>query len=192
NWHLHGTQQVDGLRDAIKRVGWAGALLFNERTNRLIDGHARKKISPGEEVPVLIGDWSEEDEKFILATLDPLAALAEVSKDAFGQLLHDVQTGSDALSAMLEGMAADNGIDLFEVGGNDPNAEWGGMPEFEHEDKEAVQSIHVHFSSQGDVAAFGQLIGQPLTEKTRAIWHPKVAVGRTADKRYGDDGKSGD
>jgi hypothetical protein len=53
NWRTHPQQQLDGIRDAIREVGWAGALLNNKRTK--IDGHARKKLFKGQgEVPVLI------------------------------------------------------------------------------------------------------------------------------------------
>lgn len=116
NWRTHDDAQLDALKGAISEVGWSGALLYNERTERLIDGHARKKISKGL-VPVLIGDWSEEDEKKILATLDPLGALAEANKDALGKLLHDLETDSDALQEMLDGLAAENGTDHTEAVG---------------------------------------------------------------------------
>ena len=45
NWRLHPYAQEMSLRDAKQEVGWAGALLYNERTKRLIDGHLRKKIA---------------------------------------------------------------------------------------------------------------------------------------------------
>lgn len=45
NWRVHGQEQLAALKDVIDRVGWAGALLYNERTKRLIDGHARKEIA---------------------------------------------------------------------------------------------------------------------------------------------------
>ena len=63
NWHLHPYAQEAALRDAKQEVGWAGALLYNERTKRLIDGHLRKKIAKKRErIPVLVGSWSEEEE----------------------------------------------------------------------------------------------------------------------------------
>ena len=80
NWRRHPESQIAALQGIIAEVGWAGACLFNERTGRLIDGHARKKVAldqGADRVPVLVGDWSEEDEAKILATLDPLAAMAE-------------------------------------------------------------------------------------------------------------------
>src|SRR4051812_15964916 len=87
NWRTHPEAQLHALRDVIGEVGWAGACLFNEQTGRLIDGHARKHIAdPSEEIPVLIGSWSEADEAKILATLDPLAAMAEANGEALESL----------------------------------------------------------------------------------------------------------
>src|SRR5438552_14111717 len=86
NWRKHPDKQLSALKDVLADVGWAGALLYNERTKRLIDGHARKRISTAK-VPVLVGSWSEEQELKILATLDPLAAMAEADKDALDALL---------------------------------------------------------------------------------------------------------
>src|ERR1700736_5958186 len=77
NWRLHPFAQQAALRDIKQEVGWAGALLYNEKTGRLIDGHLRKEIAKkGEKVPVLVGSWSEQDEAKILVTLDPIATMA--------------------------------------------------------------------------------------------------------------------
>lgn len=90
NWRAHPEAQTAALRDVIADVGWAGALLYNERTKRLIDGHARKQEFAGKaKVPVLVGDWSEEDEKKILATLDPLGAMAGADAAKLEQLLEE-------------------------------------------------------------------------------------------------------
>ena len=110
NWRTHGTQQTDALRDVLAETGWAGALLYNERTKRLIDGHLRKKVAAGQKVPVLVGNWTEDQEKKILATLDPLAALAETDKERLDALLREVQTGSEALAGVLTQLAERNGI----------------------------------------------------------------------------------
>ena len=109
NWRRHGDKQLDALKGAITEVGWAGAMLYNERTERLIDGHARKKISKGK-VPVLIGNWSEAEEKKLLATLDPLADMAEADAVKLESLLAEVGTDSAAIQAMLDGLAEDSGI----------------------------------------------------------------------------------
>src|SRR5438445_1448904 len=101
NWRRHGDKQLSALKDVLEEVGWAGALLYNERTQRLIDGHARKQVSSGK-VPVLVGSWTEEQERKILATLDPLGALAETDAGKLDTLLREVSTGSAALGALLE------------------------------------------------------------------------------------------
>ncbi len=59
---------------------------------------------PDEIVPVLILDVDETEADKILATLDPLAAMATTDKDALAQLLAGVQTDSEALQAMLDEM----------------------------------------------------------------------------------------
>src|SRR5580693_2432771 len=83
NWRLHPYAQEAALRDAKHEVGWAGALLYNERTGHLIDGHLRKKIAKkGEKVPVLVGSWNAEEEAKILATLDPIGMMAQIDQRA--------------------------------------------------------------------------------------------------------------
>src|SRR3990172_1303597 len=71
NWRRHPRQQTVALETALREVGWAGALLYNEVTGRLIDGHLRREVAGDAEVPVLIGSWTEEQERLILASLDP-------------------------------------------------------------------------------------------------------------------------
>jgi len=108
NWHLHPYAQEAALRDAKQEVGWAGALLYNERTKRLIDGHLRKKIAKKRErIPVLVGSWSEEEEAKILATLDPIGMMAQVDKSALEALLASVRFESSAITSLLETMVGE-------------------------------------------------------------------------------------
>ncbi|MBI5724062.1 MAG: hypothetical protein HZA50_08905 [Planctomycetes bacterium] len=46
NWRRHSREQLQSIRELIADpdIGWAGACLFNERTGRLIDGHARRNV----------------------------------------------------------------------------------------------------------------------------------------------------
>ena len=109
NWRTHPAEQMKPLDSVLSAVGWAGACLFNEATGRLIDGHARKKVAierAEKEVPVLVGTWTPEQEKLILATLDPLAALATMDEAALRKLLEEIETDDPALNEMLERLAA--------------------------------------------------------------------------------------
>ena len=113
NWRRHPDAQIAALGDVLGEVGWAGACLYNEATGRLIDGHARKKVAVEqgcEKVPVLVGSWDEAAEAKILATLDPLAAMATADSAALDALLRDVQTGSQAIGDMLTQLAEEAGI----------------------------------------------------------------------------------
>lgn len=114
NWRTHPRSQLDGLRDILGTVGWAGAALYNERTGRLIDGHARKSAPQNVlidgKMPVLVGSWDDTQERLILATLDPLAALAEADAAKLDALLREVDTGSEAVMEMLADLAAEAGV----------------------------------------------------------------------------------
>lgn len=116
NWRRHPPEQLAALRDLITddQIGWAGALLFNERTGRLIDGHGRLKIArPDELVPVMIGDWPEDAEKKILLTLDPISKMAGLDPDALEDLLADVDLDTDALLAV--GQSLTDELERFEA-----------------------------------------------------------------------------
>lgn len=103
NWRRHPEPQVAALRGLLAdpEVGWAGALLFNECTGRLIDGHARQKIvDPTTPVPVLVGSWSEAAEKRILLTLDPIAGMALADLDQLEELLREVELSEDYFTGL--------------------------------------------------------------------------------------------
>lgn len=104
NWRRHPREQLAALTDVLAEVGWAGACLFNELTGRLIDGHARRKVALEQGspvVPVLVGRWTEEQERKILATLDPLAAKAEADPEKLAALVAQIDTESDAIAKLL-------------------------------------------------------------------------------------------
>jgi hypothetical protein len=131
---------------------------------------------------VLVLDVTDEEADYLLATHDPLAAMATADAGALDALLSSVNSGEAAVQAMLSQLAARSGLYEF-----DPSEEWVGMPEFEQDDLTGVQAIHVHFKTRADVEAFAELIGQKLTDKTRAIWYPEAEIERYADKRYSDE-----
>lgn len=70
---------------------------------------------------------------------------------------------------------------------NDVNEHWVGMPEFVQEKQEPYACIKVRFESEEALQSFAELIGQPLTQKTKSIWHPKLLKGVNSDKRYVDE-----
>lgn len=113
NWRTHPKGQQEALRGVLAEIGYADALLARELpdgTLELVDGHLRAETTPDQDVPVLVLDVNEEEAAKLLATLDPLASLAETDADALRSLLDQVETDSDALQEMLDQLAADAGI----------------------------------------------------------------------------------
>ena len=76
-------------------------------------------------VPVLIGAWSEDQERKILLTLDPIAAMAEGDKGAIQALLAQVQFQSQSIGPLLEKLAGEAGWQAVRQPGDlkDPGAQ---------------------------------------------------------------------
>lgn len=105
NWRFHPKEQLDAIDTLQNDVGWAGALLYNEETEHLLDGHGRKELAlkRGGVVPVLIGRWTLEQERRILAFYDSVGDMAEVSNEKLEALLVDVGDIAEALQPAVQG-----------------------------------------------------------------------------------------
>lgn len=93
NWRSHPIKQCNDIKNILndESIGWAGALLYNAKTERLIDGHARLSVVGNEEeVPVIIGEWDEKAEKSILATFDTIGGMAEQDLDMLSSLISEI------------------------------------------------------------------------------------------------------
>lgn len=104
NWRTHPQAQRDSLRGVLAEVGIAGACLARQLadgTLELIDGHLRAETLPDAEIPTLILDVDEAEAVKILATYDPLGAMAEADPQKLDEVLRAVQTSSEAVAAML-------------------------------------------------------------------------------------------
>src|SRR5437762_3330290 len=103
NWRRHPPAQATALRSMLEQVGFADALLARETPEglRLIDGHLRAGLTPEETVPVLVLDLDEAEAGAVLATLDPLAAMAAVDQEALRVLLAEVSLPEGEVTDML-------------------------------------------------------------------------------------------
>lgn len=102
NWRTHPPAQRDALAAVMKRTGWAGALLLNETTGHLVDGHARRELYAGQgKVPVLVGRWSEDDEAQLLALFDSVGTMAQTDAGAVDALLGAITQEADAAVTKL-------------------------------------------------------------------------------------------
>lgn len=109
NWRTHPPKQRDALRGSLSEVGWVQQVIVNTVTGHMIDGHARAEeaISRGEPfVPVLYVELDPDEEKLVLATLDPIGALAARDDERLTELLADIHTDDAGLLALLDEMEA--------------------------------------------------------------------------------------
>jgi len=104
NWRTHPKAQQEALRGILAEIGYADALLARETPEglQLIDGHLRAETTPDMEVPVLVLDLDEAEADKLLASLDPLAAMAGMDRETLDELLAGIHTDSDALQALFD------------------------------------------------------------------------------------------
>jgi hypothetical protein len=113
NWRTHPEGQANALRGILAEVGIAGAVLAYETPEgglKLIDGHLRAETLGNADVPVLVLDVNEAEADKLLATIDPLGAMAEADADKLRELLEEVETASEALADMFTELAEEAGI----------------------------------------------------------------------------------
>lgn len=113
NWRTHPAEQQRALAGALSEVGWVAQVLVNRRTGHLVDGHLRVElaIARGElSVPVTYVDLSEEEERLVLASLDPLAAMAGADAAKLEELLADLAPSDEAFRSMLADLAQQSGV----------------------------------------------------------------------------------
>jgi hypothetical protein len=133
NARRHPGNQRDALRGSLNAVGWVAPVIVSARSGKILDGHARveEALSKDEHglVPFVEVDVSENEERTILATFDPITGLATYEREALDALLREVDTGDAALQAMLSELAAKEGLYLDQIkevesaGGDDYDAE---------------------------------------------------------------------
>ena len=92
NWRRHPPGQRAALSRMLDRLGYVDAVIARETSDGLVlvDGHLRAGMSPDAQIPVLVVDLDHSEAGEVLATLDPLAAMAEADRDALTRLLSDL------------------------------------------------------------------------------------------------------
>lgn len=113
NWRTHPKAQKEALQGLLAEIGFAGAVLARETPHglMLIDGHLRTETAVDAEIPVLILDVDEKEANKILATFDPVSAMAGSDAAALDALLRDVETSNESVASMLADLAKDAGCD---------------------------------------------------------------------------------
>ncbi len=114
NFRIHPKPQQDALLGVMREVGVVDDVIVNQRTGFVVDGHLRVALAISEHqpsIPVKYVDLSEAEEALILATFDPISALAAADKSQLDALLREVQSGEAGVQAMLADLAKQSGLD---------------------------------------------------------------------------------
>jgi len=108
NWRLHPQNQSDALVEVLEDIGFAGALVARDTPEglELIDGHLRQEVAGSDVVPVLVVEMDDQEVRRLLATLDPIGAMAQTDTSALQALLETLEVKGEATLAMLGELAA--------------------------------------------------------------------------------------
>lgn len=115
NWRVHPKAQQEALAGAIDEVGYIRSVTVNKTTGHVVDGHLRVALAlrRGEKsIPVEYVELSDAEEAEALATLDPIAAMAQADKEQLAAVLAEVQSGDAAVMEMLAQLAKDSGVEF--------------------------------------------------------------------------------
>lgn len=115
NWRIHPQNQQEALEGVLDEVGWVDTILVNKNTGFVVDGHLRVALAISREesaVPVTYLDITEEEEKLILATLDPIAAMAGTDREQLETLIHDIDASEERIMGLLDEIAEKENLDL--------------------------------------------------------------------------------
>lgn len=194
NWRTHPKVQRDALNGVLAQVGYADAILVREVDDgglEIIDGHLRvEEADPNQEIPVLVLDVSEEEAALLLATHDPLGAMAYPDLDLYLPLIEDLNPDSEAVAALLEAVANNEARPLWEPlvaeerGLTDPDR----VPDVDEKDAKVklgqVWALGDHRLMCGD-ATMGEDVGTLLRDNKPLlmITDPPYGVGYDASWR---------
>lgn len=107
NWRIHPKAQQDALESALDDVGWVQHIIVNQRTGHVVDGHMRASVAISrneQEVPVVYVDLSDEEERLILATIDPIGAMAVTDTEIIKDLVGSLDLSEHLLNAVNQSM----------------------------------------------------------------------------------------
>jgi len=139
NWRIHPLSQQDALKGVLEEVGWVQQVIVNKRTGNLIDGHLRCQLAAREgaqTIPVVYVDVSEDEEALVLATLDPIGAMAATDKQKLDELFANIQSENEQVTALIQEIAEKNGIE--EIGADKWQDAFGSLPD---EDRAPFQQM---------------------------------------------------
>jgi DNA modification methylase len=182
NWRRHTNEQRAALRGSLDTVGWVAQVMVNLTTGHVVDGHARveEALSRNERsVPVLYVELSEQEEDLVLATLDPIGAMAIAEQSVLDELLASLSVDDAGLAALLADLAGD----LPKVGLTDPD-EAPALPEEPYVKSGELYRLGDHRLLCGDATKVEDVARLMEGQTAEAMWtDPPYGVGYVGKTR---------
>ncbi len=119
NWRVHPLNQQNALKGVLEEVGWVQEVIVNKRTGHLVDGHLRCQLAAREgakTIPVKYVDLSEAEEALVLATLDPIGAMAATDKQKLDELFAGIESENENVRNMMDEIATKERLEYGEKG----------------------------------------------------------------------------
>lgn len=113
NFRIHGKAQQDALHTVMSDVGIVQTVIVNEVTGHVIDGHLRIALAlrhNEQSIPVTYVQLTEDEERIILATFDPIGDMAIVDRQKLADLLEDVDIPTKELEDFVDSLKVENEI----------------------------------------------------------------------------------
>lgn len=128
NFRKHPAVQLEALNGSLNELGWVQAVVVNENSGNVVDGHARleEALKKGAaEIPVLYVNLTADEEKKVLVALDQITEMARRDGDAMLAVLESIQFEDDGLKALAEKLQeeATSGVNSLAGTGEDDAAE---------------------------------------------------------------------
>lgn len=104
NWRTHPPEQLKAVKQIVDTLGFVDAVKVVELGPgkfQIVDGHARVEVLPDEQIPVLVLDLTPDETKQLLATFDPLGAMAGRDPQKLAGLLTDLKGFGDTLAGVV-------------------------------------------------------------------------------------------
>jgi len=115
NWRVHPKAQQDALGAVLDEVGWVQDVVVNRTTGHVVDGHLRVSLAISRQeatVPVVYVELTPDEERLVLATLDPLAAMATTDRDMLAELMAGIESQGAGIADLLAGVAEANRLPI--------------------------------------------------------------------------------
>jgi hypothetical protein len=178
------------LRDSLRKFGDLSGVVHNLITDEIIGGNQRMEVFDIHNAKIEIVERLEKpDDQGTIATgwvwwegkRYTYRAVSWDERQAAEANIRANKAGGTWDFDILSGWNTEDllewGFSEFELGLSapvDPNAEWENMPEFNQENQLAKRTLLVHFYNDADVQEFAELIEQPITDKTKYVYYPRI------------------